>query len=136
MMRTTVLPVLLLASLAVQAQAHHSLTEYDGSRTTTFTATVREFHFVNPHPYLFVDARTGPFVTEWRLEMDNRFELVEIGISADTFKRGDEVFVSGAPGRDQKPILYVRALDRPADGLRYEQVGSRPRLARPSRKLP
>ena len=35
MMRTTVLPVLLLASLAVQAQAHHSLTEYDGSRTTT-----------------------------------------------------------------------------------------------------
>jgi hypothetical protein len=25
--------------------------------------------------------------------------------------------------------LYVRQLDRPADGFRYEQVGSRPRVS-------
>jgi hypothetical protein len=107
---------------------HHSLTEYDSSRRVTLDAVVREFHFVNPHPYLLVDGRVGAASQMWRLELDNRFELVDIGMTSRTFARGDQLVVSGAPGRDDMPILYVRQLDRPADGLRYEQVGSSPRI--------
>jgi hypothetical protein len=39
--------------------AHHSLSEYDIARKVTLDAVVREFHFVNPHPYLLVDAGVG-----------------------------------------------------------------------------
>ena len=125
--------MLLLAavSAAVPLGAHHSLSEYDLTKRMTVNATVRDFRFVNPHPVLTVDAKFGPFVNVWTLELDNRFELVEIGMDANTFKRGDELVVSGAPGRDDKPILYVRELSRPSDGFRYEQPGSTPRIVRP-----
>jgi hypothetical protein len=37
--------------------------------------------------------------------------------------------VTGSEGRTDPRALYVRQLDRPADGFRYEQVGSRPRVS-------
>jgi hypothetical protein len=124
----------LLASTPVAG--HHSLTEYDGTRRITLSVVVREFHFVNPHPYLLVDgpagARGGRAASQsWRLELDNRFELVNIGMTSGTFARGDQLTVAGAPGRDEKPILYVRELERPDDGFRYEQAGNSPRIVRP-----
>ena len=124
--------LLLLSALAntVAVSAHHSLSEYDSRKQTTLNVTVRDFQFVNPHPYLLADARVGPFTNTWRLELDNRFELVEIGMTADSFRRGDELVVSGAPGRDGKPVLYVRVLDRASDGFHYEQPDSTPRINR------
>ena len=124
---------LVVAVTAMPMQAHHSLSEYDVARTLTLDVVVREFRFVNPHPYLIVESRVASLASTWRLELDNRFELVEIGMDSNTFTRGDRIVVSGSPGHDQKPILYVRALDRPSDGFRYEQVGSTPRIARPRR---
>ena len=115
-------------------RAHHSLSEYDIARTATLDAVVRECHFVNPHPYLLVDARVGSDARVWRLELDNRHELIDIGMTADTFARGDRLVVSGPPGHDQKPILYVRELRRAEDGFRYEQPDSTPRIiVRPKR---
>jgi len=114
-------------------RAHHSLSEYDIARKVTLDAVVREFHFVNPHPYLLVDARVGGDVRVWRLELDNRHELVDIGMASDTFARGDHLVVSGLPGQDQKAILYVRELQRTSDGLRYEQPDSTPRIVKRKR---
>ena len=62
--------------------------------------------------------------------MDNLHELDEIGISKTTFKPGDRVTVSGWPDRTEPRDIYLLRLDRPSDGLRYEQIGSRPRLTR------
>ena len=60
--------------------------------------------------------------------MDNRFELADIGMTSETLKPGDRVVVTGSLGRTEPRTLYIRQLDRPADGFRYEQVGSRPRV--------
>jgi hypothetical protein len=60
--------------------------------------------------------------------MDNRFELADIGMTSETLRPGDRVVVTGSPGRLDARALYIRQLDRPADGFRYEQVGSRPRV--------
>jgi hypothetical protein len=112
--------------------AHHSLTgSYDTSASITVEGTVRDFQFVNPHPYLFVEvtrADKTPLKQRWKMEMDNRSELTGIGMSNSTLKSGDKVTVSGSPGRDDQPILYIRRLDRPADGFWYEQVGSDPKM--------
>ena len=129
------LMVALVVAVAVMPmQAHHSLSEYDVARKVMLDVVVRDFRFVSPHPYLIVESRVASLASTWRLELDNRFELVEIGMDSNTFTRGDRLLVSGSPGHDQKPILYVRQLDRPADGFRYEQVGSTPRIARPARR--
>ena len=122
-----------LALTNAPLRAHHSLTEYDIARKITLDAVVREFHFVNPHPYLLVDAGVGGDARVWRLELDNRNELVDIGMTASTFARGDHLVVSGPPGHDQKAILYVRELQRTSDGLRYEQPDSTPRIVKPKR---
>jgi len=129
---------LLLVLASGSIYGHHSLSEYDASRRVTLNAVVREFHFVNPHPYLLVDGlSTGPGASRveaasriWRLELDNRFELIDIGMTAKSFARGDELLVSGPPGRDDQAILYVRELYRAEDGFRYEQVGNTPQIIR------
>ena len=128
-----ILLTFVIVALVTPVQAHHSLSEYDVSRQLTLNVTVREFRFVNPHPFLLVESRAGSLAAVWRLELDNRFELVDIGMNSNTFTPGDRLLVSGSPGQNEKPILYVRELDRPSDGFRYEQVGTTPRIARPSR---
>jgi hypothetical protein len=120
-----------LACLALSgvAGAHHSLYGvYDPNREVTVEGVIAEFHFVSPHPYVSADILANGRTARWRLELDNRHELVDIGISDTTLKPGDRIVVSGNPGRGTPmQSLYVRALDRRTDGFRYEQVGSSPR---------
>ena len=119
-----------IAITVVSIPAHHSLSGiYDSSRQVTIEGTVAQFHFVNPHPFVLVNVnndRGRP--QQWRLEMDNRSELADVGMTADTLKSGDRVVVSGSPARSQPQSLYIRRLDRPSDGFRYEQIGSSPRI--------
>jgi hypothetical protein len=116
------------------ALAHHSLSAvYDSRTQLTLTGSVREFQFVNPHPWIGLDVASGGNVRRWRLELDNRWELVDVGMNGDTFKPGDEIVARGSAGRDGAPTLYVLRLDRAADGLHYEQTGPSPRLRRNAR---
>jgi len=121
---------LLLAMVGSRAFAHHAIGGvYDGTRQETIEGIVAEFRFANPHPFLFVEVATETGLRElWRLEMDNRFELTRIGVTAETFRPGDRVVARGSLGRIRPQALYLRRLDRPADGLRYEQRGSTPSL--------
>jgi hypothetical protein len=113
-------------------RAHHSIVSiYDNGNPISFEAVVVDFQFVNPHPFVVVerterDGRTA----QWRLEMDNRFELAGVGMTEKTLRKGDRVSVTGGPARDRSRALYVRRLERPADGFWYEQVGSSPRIGK------
>jgi len=123
-----------LALLAATARAHHSIAGYyDETRRVSLDGVVTQFQFINPHPFLFIDVKDGNRAAQWKLEMDNRGELVDVGMSAQTFKPGDRVVVSGSPGRSQPQTLYIRRLDRPADGFSYEQVGFSPKIRQPAR---
>jgi hypothetical protein len=116
------------------AGTHHSLSGvYDSSRPVTVEGVVVQFHFVNPHPYLTVSVVDADgSAREWRMEMDNRFELEGIGMSARTLVRGDRIRVTGSRGHREATSLYIRRLDRASDGFWYEQVGSSPRVGRES----
>jgi hypothetical protein len=111
------------------ARAHHSITRvYDGTQQVTLEGVVTEFRFINPHPFLVVDVSVDGSSESWQLEMDNRVELVRIGVTAETFRPGDRVVVSGSIGRTQPQTLYLRRLERGADGLLYEQRGGTPTI--------
>jgi hypothetical protein len=134
-MTSRVLGLMLAAGCAgASAYAHHSIAGvYDGSQRVTIEGTVAEFQFVTPHPFVIVDVADGKEPPRrWRLELDNRHELVAEGMSADTLKPGDRVLVTGSPGRSLPHTMYVRRLDRRSDGFRYEQVGSSPRVRKTS----
>ena len=131
----------LLASLAAVAavgmcgagaHAHHAIAlVYDAAQPVTLDGRITAFHYVNPHPFVEIqvtaaDGRSEP----WRLEFDNLRELAAVGMSADTFKVGEQVLVTGSRARDRSRSAYVRSLQRRADGFLYEQVGSSPRVGR------
>jgi hypothetical protein len=115
------------------AHAHHSISAaYDTTRPVTVEGRVTEFLFINPHPVLVIDlAKEGAAPESWRLELDNRAELTAIGMDMFTFKPGDRVIATGSAGRNGVQNLYAMKVERPADGLRYEQIGYSPRINRP-----
>jgi hypothetical protein len=117
-------------ALVSSAQAHHSIAAlYDARREVTLEATVVEFRFVNPHPLIVVDVETvaGDVYSDdtegsgrWTLEMDNRWELAELGFASDTLVPGDRIIVTGSLSRERAKALYVRRLEHSAAAFSYE----------------
>lgn len=118
-----------LCTVSVGTEAHHAIASiYDSAQPIRLEGTVIDFQFVNPHPFVVIETSASGAPQQWRLDMDNRYELVQAGMSATTLKKGDRVIVTGGPARDTSRALYVRRLERPADGFWYEQVGSSPKI--------
>ena len=119
-----------VAVYATAAHAHHSIAgAYDDSQRVTIEGVVTRFQFINPHPFVVMEVKDDDGkARQWTLEMDNRGELVEIGFDRRTFKPGDRIVVTGSPARTQPQRLYIRRLERPADGFRYQQIGQRPSI--------
>jgi hypothetical protein len=127
-MRVSLTLVVLMLLGGAVTQGHHSIAAaYDRARPVKLDGVVVEFAMVQPHPFLIVEVRNGGDAVRWKGELDNRHELVGIGMTAETLKPGDRVILSGNGGRTQPQSLYVYRLDRPADGFWYEQVGMSPR---------
>ena len=114
------------------AEAHHSIAGmYDEGHPVTLDGSVLEFHFVNPHPFVLLQVKDSSGRDQtWKLELDNRWELVDVGMSATTLKPGDRLTVTGGPAYKQSNAMYVRRMQR-ADGFRYEQVGFSPKVSGP-----
>ena len=102
--------------------AHHSIASlYDEDHQVMLEGVVTRFTYVNPHPVLMItviDAK-GRAQT-WRLEMDNRVTLAEVGFGAETLRAGDKLLVTGSPARNIPHSMYLRKLERPSDGFTYE----------------
>ena len=102
---------------------------YDTRRDVRVEGVVTQFEFVNPHSFITVDVpATSGAPQRWRVELDDRGELSDIGMTAQTLRPGDRVIVLGSPARREANRLYLDRLDRPADGYSFEQVNGRPRL--------
>ena len=112
----------LVLAITAPMAAHHSIASvYDRDKRTTISAVVKQWRFVNPHPSIIVDVTTpGSPVRTLTLEMDNRWELAELGFTENTLKAGDRIEVTGDPSRREAHMFYVRILRRPADGFRYD----------------
>src|SRR5262249_24927207 len=96
-----------LSVVAVAADAHHSIAcMYDPRRRVTLDGVIAQYQFVNPHPFVVVDVTTNGTTQSWKAELDNRWELQNVGMTPTTFNAGDRVVVSGSPGRDRTLLLY------------------------------
>jgi Family of unknown function (DUF6152) len=119
-------PALLLgAALTGAASAHHGFGNFDTNQEITLKGTVSGIDFVNPHAYVYLsvsgaDGAKAPY----RCEMRAATVLRRSGWSAEMFKPGDAITVTGAPDRFDAHSCYVNTIAF-ADGTtadRYAQL--------------
>jgi len=87
---------------AARPAAHHSAAvAYDVDKTISVKGVISEVKWVNPHTWIFVDARddSGKPV-KWGFEGKVPNQLIRLGITPSILKPGVEVTVTGHPARD------------------------------------
>lgn len=112
-----------VVAIALPVQAHHSFpSTYFVDQSITVKGKVTQFMFRNPHSavQLLAPGADGKMV-RWTAEWAAAAALERDGkASRDILHPGDEVIITGAPGRnpeDHKVRLYT--IERPADGWKW-----------------
>ena len=106
---------LLAMAAAAMAFGHHGYGEYDRNAPVSLEGTVQHVMWGNPHVIIeLATGSQGTYTVEWR----DIWQLSRSGVSANPFKEGDRVIVTGCVNKNpEKHILtLVRAMSRPADG--------------------
>lgn len=86
--------ILGLLAVSVPMFAHHGNAGYD-DKTVTVKGTVTQWLWTNPHTFLKLDAKDDKgVVTHWTAEWNAPSTLVNFGITAKSFKVGDEVTIT------------------------------------------
>jgi hypothetical protein len=108
------------------AAAHHSFSAYYfEEQTVTIEGSVVEFEYRAPHAWLYVlspdaDGQPQRFSAEWA----NPQRLKRDGVTAEQFKPGDVVRITGSPGRmASERKIHLKRIERPADGWAWGGAG-------------
>lgn len=119
---------LVLMLLPLIGRTHHSFSaEYDADDYITLQGTISEVRFRNPHVQYFLDVEENGETSRWNLAGQNVAALRRRGVTADSVVVGDNVTVSGYPGRRGAKKLYLDALTT-ADGTEVPVFGSETKL--------
>jgi hypothetical protein len=116
------------------ASAHHGFGNFDRSREVELEGTITSIDFVNPHAYVYFESTNADgSKTARRCEMRAATVLRRSGWSAEMFKAGEPIKITGAPDRFDTNSCYVHTVVF-ADGTtadRYAQL-SKPAPAAPA----
>jgi Family of unknown function (DUF6152) len=109
----TVAGILALAGSSLQA--HHGYANYDTDHRVCIEGDVQEIRFMNPHIVMLlrtVDSKNYAAVWQAASWVDH------LGVTKNTFKVGDHLFVFGAPSRipGRHEVATLREVRRPSDG--------------------
>ena len=130
MLRKWFPPLVLMAVaslMATRAFSHHSFAAvYDADTETTIEGKVVQFQYRNPHSVLHVLAKDSNGVEKrYAIEWQGATQLGAAGISAQTVHPGDQVIVTGHPGRvaAENRILMIE-IKRTSDDFGWQNRGS------------
>lgn len=95
---------------AIPVLGHHWFKgQYDENQPITLNGTVTKLIWKNPHVFLSIDVREGSGeVTKWELELDSPNGLMSEGWKLDSFKRGDQVIVTGYRAKNGSNLARAR----------------------------
>jgi hypothetical protein len=97
------LAVIVVAVMAVPALAHHSFAMFDATKTMTVEGAVKEFHWTNPHSWIFLMVPNAEGQQEeWAIELGSPAGLVRQGWEPKTLTAGMKVKVTLRPLKDGK----------------------------------
>jgi len=100
--------------------AHHGQGAYEG-KTVTLNGTVTKFEWTNPHCILTIAVKNDQNGTEnWYAEFLPPSQMSRSGWDRDVIKMGDQVTMTGRPGKKGEHILYLQTLLLP-DGRKLDR---------------
>ena len=95
--------------------AHHSATNFDTEKLVTLQGTVMVFHFINPHPHVYFQAKDAAGnVVEWIAESGTPpARWYNSGWRANFLKAGDQITIAGNPAKDGRKRLRILKIVNP-----------------------
>lgn len=96
--------------VAGAADAHHSNAAYDNDHAVTFTGTVKQVNWTNPHITFVVDRDVKPgeqAAPTWVLEVSSPGVLTRSGWTKRSLNPGDHASFHYAPLRNGSPSGYL-----------------------------
>jgi DNA/RNA endonuclease YhcR with UshA esterase domain len=115
-----------LLAASVPAIAHHAVAaEFDTHKPITFTGTVKQLEWTNPHIYTSVEVKNPDgTMTVYRVEGGPPNALFRQGWRKDSLKAGDMVTVTGLRAKNENSMNVGQATITTADGRRmFAQTG-------------
>jgi hypothetical protein len=107
-------------AVGTNAYAHHSFAAtYLEDQTVTIEGELVQFLFRNPHSFVhvMVKQKDGSMV-RYAVEWGGAGQLGSTGVTRETLKPGDDVVISGSPGRNPADHrIRMVTLRRPKDGF-------------------
>jgi hypothetical protein len=103
-MRKSLLALGLTIAVSAPAYAHHSFAMFDNTKTVTWSGTVAEFDWTNPHTHIIViippTEKVTSLVGKWDIEGASPNIMSRQGWTKSSFKVGDKITIVGHPLRD------------------------------------
>jgi hypothetical protein len=98
------------------AMAHHSVAGYDSKKEISLRGVVAEYNWRNPHVFLTWDVKdeSGKLV-QWTGELSSPTTMMQLGMSKNSLKPGDEVIITANPSLTGNPLGLIRKITT-ADG--------------------
>jgi hypothetical protein len=117
----------LLLVAAAPLTAHHSISaEFDTTKPITFTGTIKQVDWMNPHIYTHVEVKGADgTVTVYKVEGGPPNSLYRNGWRKDSLKAGDIVTVNGIRAKSPTSMNIGVATITTADGKRVFAQGGR-----------
>jgi Family of unknown function (DUF6152) len=113
---------LTLLSAGLPARAHHSIAgQFDMTKTVRLTGVVKRLDWVNPHVYLFLEAKNAEGEGDvWKLETLPVAMLRKAGIKKQMLVTGETVELDVCPARNGTEQLgFILNIKFP-DGKRFQ----------------
>jgi hypothetical protein len=116
-----------LAALAFTASAHHSNSAYQVDQIVTLTGTVKEWRWMNPHTWLYLNVEGADGTTrEWAVEGRPPGILGRAGWNSTILVPGERVTVHASPAKNGDPEGIIARVTK-ADGT---VLGNQPNFNR------
>jgi hypothetical protein len=105
--------VMALGFLSGPVQAHHGGAAFDQSQSLTFSGTVTQLEFANPHVLVYFDVVRDGATEKWSGWLTAPNKLARAGWTKRTLEPGDKIEIVGTPHKGGSHILQVRKLAGP-----------------------
>ena len=94
--------------------AHHASRQVYEGKSITLMGVVTDYEWANPHSVLSVAVKDeNGNVEQWHAEILPPTEMLRAGWTKESLKPGDEVTLTGRPGKFAQHILWLEYLVTP-----------------------